>query len=363
MADKTVWDTTTQTYHGGQDWKFCDNYVADFSVTTNGSAPQSGLDAAAKALHQIHHYPAADMEPAKTDLAKFLSPDNWEELHSRLQLGNGASELLDLVIRHAPEGGFKPGSRLNQYKEYERASRAMGRKILDFDSEEKPAVTTIINPNNPTGEWMTIDKLTKFIDERCPDGSTVIVDESMQPWYGPEWRSQSLLAMKDFIDRMYKERGVQIFLMHSWTKLWACPGLRLGSVLAPNKEIMDKIKKTQVPWSVNTMGLAFLSAVAKDDAYLKATWEQTTAWRNRELDFLKEHFPTWVVHGEAWLSWLWVDTGSEEMQKKVVAACKANGTPCRSGTPGYEFHTFVRFAVREPKEQDAFFKGLLTCKE
>jgi len=31
----TVWDTKTQQFHGGQDWKFLNNFVEDFSVTTN----------------------------------------------------------------------------------------------------------------------------------------------------------------------------------------------------------------------------------------------------------------------------------------------------------------------------------------
>lgn len=47
----------------------------------------------------IHHYPAANQEPAKTSLAQFLWPSDYAEHHPRLLMGNGASELIDLVVR------------------------------------------------------------------------------------------------------------------------------------------------------------------------------------------------------------------------------------------------------------------------
>lgn len=42
---------TTQTYHGGQDWRGLDNFMEDFSVTTNGlGTPVGALEAARKAV-------------------------------------------------------------------------------------------------------------------------------------------------------------------------------------------------------------------------------------------------------------------------------------------------------------------------
>ena len=42
---------TTQTYHGGQDWRNIGNFVEDFSVTTNGlGTPKAALAAAKKAV-------------------------------------------------------------------------------------------------------------------------------------------------------------------------------------------------------------------------------------------------------------------------------------------------------------------------
>lgn len=46
-----VWDSKTQTFHGGQEHRFINNFVEDFSVTTNylGTPPQA-LAAAKQAV-------------------------------------------------------------------------------------------------------------------------------------------------------------------------------------------------------------------------------------------------------------------------------------------------------------------------
>ncbi len=50
-------------------------------------------------VEEISHYPPADFEPALTHLAQWLWPESWETDKNLLLLGNGASELIDLVIR------------------------------------------------------------------------------------------------------------------------------------------------------------------------------------------------------------------------------------------------------------------------
>ena len=51
MSATQVWDTSLQQFHGGQDWKFLDNFVEDFSVTTNPlGTPEGALIAAREAV-------------------------------------------------------------------------------------------------------------------------------------------------------------------------------------------------------------------------------------------------------------------------------------------------------------------------
>ena len=337
----TKWDNN-QEFHGGQEWEL-PNYVEDFSVTTNFlNTPDSGVKAIREAITKVSHYPSADQEPAKSDLAQFLGVDK-----DRMILGNGASEVIDLVIRHAHSKskyktclpGFKP-----QYKEYERSAKSNGFKIIE---DGNPDLLCIVNPCNPTGQYKDLPSMKQFILDNVNENGFAVIDESMQPWVGPDFVNHSLLSATDWIRELFENKGISVYIIHSWTKIWSCTGLRIGSIVCPTIKHTTVLKKTMVPWSVNCFAIDFISAVVKDEPYLKKTWEQTPKLRKETISKLKNLKPHWKFHGEHFLSWVWVDTGSEEEAKQVVAICKSNGVPIRQGSYGYNALGFVRFKVAE----------------
>ncbi|ORZ34990.1 pyridoxal phosphate-dependent transferase [Catenaria anguillulae PL171] len=340
------WDSKTQQYHGGQEWSKIAQFVEDFSVTTNCyGTPQSGLDAVANSIHNIHHYPPADQEPAKSDLARFLWPsdEEFDANHGRLLMGNGASELIDLVIRLSPEGTWKPGPWDVQYMEYQRSAATNSRTILAPKAAEPATLTCIVNPNNPTGEYMDIDALKAWIRTNVEDNGVVVLDESMQPWHSADWRSQSMTSQHDFVAEMLRERNVRVYVIHSWTKLWCCTGLRIGSIVSPTAEHTAQLKKFQVPWSVNSLALPFMSAVVRDDDFVNKTWNNTAKWRAAQIEVLtqvskdmKAKFGTheWEFHGQDFLSWIWIDVKDARVADVLVEAARVAGTPVRAGKYG-----------------------------
>ncbi|OMH83140.1 Histidinol-phosphate aminotransferase 1 [Zancudomyces culisetae] len=356
-GNEQVWDKKIQQYHGGQEWKFLKNFVEDFSVTTNGlGAPVSAMEAAKNAVIECTHYPPANQEPAKSSLAKFLWPETWEEDNDRLLLGNGASELIDLIMRLAPKGTWKAGPFAAQYKEYERSATNNGYTIIDSgENDTKANVSCLVNPCNPTGDYMEVDEVLEWILNNVTSGGFAIIDESMQPWHSKDFRNHSLCFHKEKIQRLFSEMSISVYVIHSWTKLWSCTGLRLGSIVCPNTSAAMELKKIQVPWSVNLPALAFLDAATRDVDYLNRTWEVTPKWRKNTVELLNKHFPKWSCHGKEFLSWVWVDTGSTEVATRAVDIAKSAGVPVRSGVHGYKMPTFIRLAVRSEEK----FKILL----
>ncbi|EER11188.1 hypothetical protein Pmar_PMAR005442 [Perkinsus marinus ATCC 50983] len=80
---------------------------------------------------------------------------------------------------------------------------------------------------------------------------------------------------------------------------------------------------------------------------MQRTWKLTVEWRSFITDGLKHiNFPG--VYGEAWSSWIWIDTGSEDLAEAIVGECKAAGVPIRWGKFGYCMPTYVRLGVRKP---------------
>jgi len=367
--EEGVW-TEQQTFHGGQGWKFLDNFTEDFSVTTNCiGTPQPALEACLDHLRKtIHHYPAADCEPARSDLTRWLWGRDGGSGYGRVVLGNGASELIDLVIRDAVDSGARrgmiTGPHAVQYKEYERAydcAAGLGKinenvRLNTQDSttgsvaqDSAPgSVLALVNPNNPTGDYMPVDEIKAYIeDQDLPPNSAVIVDESMQPWVGPQWRADSLVTQCEWIAQMM-EKKIFVWVIHSWTKIWSCPGVRIGSVVAPTEEHAKRVMSKQVPWSVNAAAQAFLSAAVKDNEYMEKTWSTTTAWNAEACSMIRERFPEWEIRTKPFLSWIWLDTGSELTAGRAVDIAKEAGMPIRWGKMGYELATCIRVAVRNP---------------
>ena len=351
-----AWDTDTQEVHGGQTWQLCgDAFVEDFSVTTNAlGAPAAALTAARDALDRVHHYPPADCAKALAHLSEFMG--KWPT--DQLLLGNGASEFIDLVMRVATrEGGgaYRVGPFDAAYREYDRAAAAAGRPTYSWQQVQRGlpdghriGVTVIIHPNSPTGDFTPLDQLEAWIRQRQPceaADAVFVIDESFMPFCGPDWRRHSALELV----ARYPER---VLVIHSWTKLWSCPGLRLGSVAASRAWIRI-LKRLQTPWSCNTLAQAFCAAAAKDKAYMRSTWQLLPPWKRRQEQLLRAFPLRWAVNesSPAWVPWVYVDCGSEQVAERAHDAALRAGCPvrwCRSfGRP-----QCLRLGVRSPEHQD-----------
>lgn len=344
-AEKTLWNLETQEFHGGQSWRTCKDFHADFSVTTNAfGPPPSAVRAAREQLEHIQHYPAADAGEVKAALAKFCDIPQ-----SQMLVGNGASEFIDLVMKALPPGPFRPGPFIATYQEYHRAARAAGRSIcpsnepVDADGNA-PTVTVYIRPNSPTGQLAPLEELEKLLDDS--PSLTVLVDESFLPFAGPSWRELSALNLIE----NYPKR---LIVLQSWTKLWSCTGLRLGTVSA-SSEWIKIFSKLQTPWSCNILAQAFGAQAARDMAYLEKTWRYLREWQVPTVASIKEL--GWSVNTDIleWVPWVFVKCPSVEVAIAAVQVAHSAGCPVRHGA-SYGLPQYIRVAVRQPEYQQLLF--------
>jgi len=132
----------------------------------------------------------------------------------------------------------------------------------------------ICNPNNPTGSLITRTDLVTV----CMEYADVhfIIDESYLP-FAAQYEEATMLTC-----------GLpNVFVLHSFSKIFKIPGLRLGFLVAP-KDIIEKFASYYEPWSVNGPAQAAGYYVMKDSKRASTFLRDTQSFvaKERQL-FLK----------------------------------------------------------------------------
>ncbi len=135
----------------------------------------------------------------------------------------------------------------------------------------------VCNPNNPTGVMLP-PAMLKSLCRRFPD-TYFVVDESYLPFV-PEADALSLIRC----------RYANLVVLVSMSKVFKIPGLRVG-FLKSGKKVAKRLRPHQLPWSVNSFGLAagsyILNHTEKAEAYIAATRRYVAAETERFCDRLR----------------------------------------------------------------------------
>jgi cytidyltransferase-like protein len=337
-------------FHGGQDIHSTKVPVrVDMSVTTNGLGPLEWNPVLL--MDKIDHYPPIHDTELYNEYCKFMKIDT---VRANVLFGNGATELIDLLLRNLDKkySTWRTNDVDVQYSEYENSCNVSGRIKNHTDAN----LHIIVNPNNPTGDFMNFDAMKNYISNNVKNDSFIIVDESMLFWYGEDWRYHSFTAYNKYIRELKNTRNIQIAVVQSWTKIYACTGLRFGSLMVYDDELYTYLKTIQPPWSVNVFARDYIIRAWNTPGYLNQTWLNTSSWRKEIIRRLEIQYPEWKFYGESFCSFIWIDTCKEIIADRLVNLSKDHGFPIRHGKNGYGRPTFVRIGVRDPSKLEDWFE-------
>ena len=186
--------------------------MLDLSASMNPSAPD--VVAVVRALldtdpYAITRYP--DQAPAEARLAGAIEVDP-----ARLVLTNGGAEAIALVAAELGAGHVEE-------PEFSLYRRHLAR--LDPHAGRWRS-----NPSNPLGRLAAADDRAE------------VWDEAVHPLATGRWT-----------------RGDDdTWRLGSLTKLWACPGLRIGYAIAPDAALAERLRRRRPQWSVNGLALGVM---------------------------------------------------------------------------------------------------------
>ncbi|MGL4851920.1 MAG: threonine-phosphate decarboxylase [Phocaeicola sp.] len=243
----------------GQSNRIVTNFSSNISDHHNHEALHQHLSASIQA---IHSYP----EPDAHSLVQLLAAKHQIATNTLL-VTNGAVEAIYLVaqaFRHKRSTIVVP-----TFSEYEDACRLNEHLLSYVTNLSQIAVDTelvwLCNPNNPNGYLHDKSLLHAFIASH-PD-TYFIIDQSYEAFLPREatFTPQEALAHPNLI------------LLHSLTKCYAIPGLRLGYVTGQRASI-ERISACRMPWSVNQLAIEagkFLLQALSDKPNLALLQEET----------------------------------------------------------------------------------------
>jgi histidinol-phosphate/aromatic aminotransferase/cobyric acid decarboxylase-like protein len=276
--------------------------VIDLSASLNPFAPDPA-EIISRHLSALHDYP--DATSATEHLANAIGVSR-----ERLVLTNGGAEAIALVAAHLGKG-FVVEPDFSLYR----------RHLATVDQH---AGRWRSNPASPLGTLA------------APEEHAEVWDEAFYPLATGEWSRGDDTSWR----------------LGSLTKLWSCPGLRLGYVITPDVERAEVIRTLQPRWSVNGLALAamhdFLAATdlpgwARSIATLRTSFTS-------ELERLGLHVnpstANWVlVHNAAHLRMPLAKAGI------VIRDCSSFGMP-----------TTVRIALPKPHDVDRVLSSITAAR-
>jgi histidinol-phosphate aminotransferase len=226
-------------------------------------------------------YPDADQRSARDALAEYAGVPA-----DKLILGNGADELIDLMMRAYLDPGdelidFPPSFAMYAFNAQLQDARVVSvprDEQFNIDVDAALAAITprtklilLTSPNNPTGTVMPTADVRRILDS----GHLVILDEAYFEFANADGQG---------FETMIGEVGTypNLVVFRTFSKWAGLAGLRIGYGVFP-PEVSQHIWKLKPPFNVNVAALVAMRAALEDREHLMGTVKKIVEERDRLL--------------------------------------------------------------------------------
>ena len=244
--------------HGDDAYRY-DGITSDFSSNICLPAHRHEALTAHLAAHPelIGHYPEPEAWSLERMIAERLDIDP-----RCVVVTSGATEAIYLIAQTFP---YRPVIPVPTFSEYEDACIEAG-KSCDYEDaciaagNSSDTMLWLCDPNNPDGK--VYDQL--YIDRMMAEHALVVLDHSYEnytdlPVMSARWGCRTPYSIQ----------------IHSLTKTYAVPGLRLGYITA-HERLTARIRQHLRPWSVSALAQeAGLFLLQHDELICKPDLQET----------------------------------------------------------------------------------------
>lgn len=226
--------------HGDDAWQYGEQIKMDFSSNVYFGADLTALkDHLMAGFHVVGHYP----EPEATSLEAMIA-ESLGVAPDTIMVTNGATEAIYLIAQlYSGWASIIPQPTFTEYEDACKLYHHLVSYISDNELEVLPEdrLYWLCNPNNPTGNVVN-NLLIAHIIRQYPR-YLYVVDQSYA-----DYMLSPMIQPKDLTE------CYNVMLIHSLSKKYCVPGLRLGYIFA-SPIIIDRLRQKRQPWTVNAMAI------------------------------------------------------------------------------------------------------------
>ena len=236
--------------------------------------------------------------PSGMKVNSLIASQCWGVKEEYIIPGNGAAELIKALMELLPGtlGITRP-----TFEEYPNRRnkeelitfipknsdyRYTIKDLMDFFGKNHADNILLINPDNPSGNFIPIDDVITFAAWCQHQDIRLIVDESFVD-FSVGYENNSLLC--DTIFEAYP----QLIVIKSISKSYGVPGIRLGILCSADTAIITKMKKMVSIWNINSFAEYFMQIFTKYEKDYKRACEKFITEREdfekklKEISFLR----------------------------------------------------------------------------
>ncbi len=205
--------------------------------------------------------------PSGMGVNSLLAAKNFDVHQENIVVGNGAAELIKSFMenRSGNIGFVRP-----TFEEY--PNRYVKENSIVFVPENKDfsytaddvmgffgnkdiSTLVIINPDNPSGNYIPKTDLFRLIDWADKKAIKLVIDESF-------------VDFSDCIDSTIIEQSIldanpHLYVVKSISKSYGVPGIRLGVLASGDVDTISYIKKDVAIWNINSFGEFYMQIAEK----------------------------------------------------------------------------------------------------
>lgn len=279
-------------------------------------------------------------------------------------VGNGAAELIKSLME---DSDGKMGVIYPTFEEYPHRLRTENivafsprnnnlkyteDDLITFFSDKNIQSLLLINPDNPSGNFIGMEGLQKLIVWSRELGVRLIVDESFVD-FSDDFEHNTLLS-NDILSA-----NPHLVVMKSISKSYGVPGLRLGVLASGDTELIKWVKKDISIWNINSFAEFYMQIFGKYENDYKKACRQFIAERRRFEVQLKQIPYMRVLPTQA--NYFCIELidkySSTELTKLLLARYNIMIKDCDSKN-GLKGRNFIRVSVRSQEDNDQLIGAL-----